>query len=141
MPLQKLNHVNVRAKNLDETVDFYVDVLGLIEGERPPFSFPGSWIYLSDQAVIHLVEADADDELTAYLGGQGQTGGGEVVDHIAFEATGLAEMVEHLAARGIEPVHRKVPLLDLHQMFFHDPNGLKIELNYPASEGEGFAAS
>ena len=141
MPLQNLNHVNVRAKNLQETRDFYVDVLGLRDGERPPFEFPGNWIYLGDQAVIHLVEADPDENLKAYLGEQIGSGAGEVVDHIAFEATGLAEMVERLAARDIEPVHRKVPLLNLHQIFFFDPNGLKIEINYPAAEGEGFAAT
>ncbi len=141
MPLQNLNHVNVRARDLKETTDFYVEVLGLRDGERPPFRFPGNWIYLGDQAVIHLVEAQADENLQAYLGGQGADGGGEVVDHIAFEATGLAEMVERLNARGIETVHRKVPLLDLHQIFFFDPNGLKIELNYPAAEGEAFPAT
>ena len=138
MPLQNLNHVNVRARDLQETADFYVEVLGLRDGERPPFAFPGKWIYLGDQAVIHLVEAAADENLKDYLGGPSSEGAGEVVDHIAFEATGLSSMVERLAARGIEPVHRKVPLLDLHQIFFFDPNGLKIELNYPAAEGNGF---
>ena len=141
MPLQNLNHVNVRAKDLKETLDFYVEVLGLRDGDRPPFGFQGNWIYLGDQAVIHLVEANADDNLKDYLGQVAGNGAGEVVDHIAFEATGLAEMVKCLEVRGIKPVYRNVPLLNLHQIFFHDPNGLKIELNYPAAEGAAFPAT
>lgn len=141
MPLQSIDHINVRAKDLRETRDFYVDVLGLREGDRPPFRFPGVWIYLGDQAVIHLVEADADDDLSAYLGDQPRSGAGDVVDHVAFSATGLADMVTRLQGRGIEILHRKVPLLGLHQIFFRDPNGMKIELSYSAAEGEAFPAT
>ena len=141
MPLQNIDHINVRTKNLRETREFYVDVLGLREGDRPPFPFPGLWIYLGDQAVLHFVEADADSGLKAYLGDQPQSGGGGVVDHVAFAATGLADMVERLEGRGVKILHRKVPLRGLHQIFFHDPNGLKIELIYSATEGEAFPAA
>ena len=141
MPLQKIDHVNVRAKNLRETRDFYVDVLGLREGDRPPFRFPGVWIYLGDQAVLHFSEANADDGLKAYLGDRPGSRAGDVVHHVAFAATGLADMVTRLTDRGIEILHRKVPLLGLHQIFFHDPNGLKIELSYSAAEGEAFPAT
>ena len=45
MPLQNLNHINVMAKDLQATRDFYVEVLGLRDGERPPFklSAPLFW--------------------------------------------------------------------------------------------------
>ena len=57
------------------------------------------------------------------------------IDHIAFEATGLKAMIARLEQRGVAAHHRKVPDLDLHQVFVHDPNGVRIELNYPAHEG------
>ena len=56
MPLQNLNHILVLARDLEATRDFYVNVLGLRVGPRPPFKFPGHWLYLGDKAVVHLAE-------------------------------------------------------------------------------------
>lgn len=128
MPLQNLNHLLVLARNLDATRDFYVDVLGLTVGPRPPFGFPGYWLYLGDRAVVHL----------AAKGGNPETADTGPIDHIAFEATGLADMAARLEALAIPVRHRKVPDLGLHQIFIRDPNGVKIELNYPAAEGAAF---
>lgn len=41
MPLKKLDHYSIRTLQLEETRDFYVDVLGLSVGDRPDFDFPG----------------------------------------------------------------------------------------------------
>jgi catechol 2,3-dioxygenase-like lactoylglutathione lyase family enzyme len=120
MPLRNLNHVLVLAEDLEATRDFYVDVLGLDMGERPPFKIPGYWLYLGNQAVVHLASKD-----------RGST---EAIDHIAFEASGLADMTVRLKGRGIPVRQRVVPGLGLHQLFIQDPNGVTIELNYPASE-------
>lgn len=40
-----LDHFNIRTRNLAETVRFYEDVLGLENGARPNFAFPGAWMY------------------------------------------------------------------------------------------------
>ena len=125
MPLTNLDHYLLLTQDLEATQDFYVDVLGLTAGPRPPFPFPGAWFYLGDRAVVHVAERGAD------------TAGGPI-DHIAFAATGLAEMLARAEARGLAAQHRKVPDLGLHQLFLHDPNGVKIELNYSAEEGAAF---
>ena len=128
MPLQNLNHLLVLARDLDATRDFYVEVLGLTVGPRPPFRIPGYWLYLGDRAVVHLAGTGSGPETL-------DTG---PIDHIAFEATGLEDMVARLEDLAIPVRHRKVPDLGLHQIFIHDPNGVKIELNYPAAEGAAF---
>jgi catechol 2,3-dioxygenase-like lactoylglutathione lyase family enzyme len=128
VPLKNLNHLLVLAQDLEATRDFYADVLGLEVGPRPSFKSPGYWLYLGDQAVVHLANKDSDSE---------NTGTGPI-DHVAFEATGLKEMIARLEELAISVRHHKVPDLDLHQVFIHDPNGVKIELNYPASEGAEF---
>jgi catechol 2,3-dioxygenase-like lactoylglutathione lyase family enzyme len=129
MPLRNLNHVLVLAEDLEATRDFYVDVLGLDMGERPPFKFPGYWLYLGNQAVVHLASKDrGSTEAGEVAGGTG------AIDHIAFEASGLADMMVRLKGRGIPVRQRVVPGLGLHQLFIQDPNGVTIELNYPASE-------
>ena len=55
MQISKLDHVNVRTANLAEMVDWYDRVLGLKSGKRPDFPFPGAWIYIGEQAFLHLV--------------------------------------------------------------------------------------
>ena len=135
MALENLNHFLVVADDLEATRDFYVDVLGLVDGHRPPFDFIGHWIYLGDRAVVHLAEhKDYLDKVDHVRDGSADTATGSI-DHIAFEATGLQDMIETLEKHGVSACHRKVPDVNLHQVFVHDPNGVLIELNYPADEG------
>jgi hypothetical protein len=49
-------------------------------------------------------------------------------------------MLAHLQGLGIAPRERTVPSLGLHQLFLDDPNGIVIELNYPAAEKAALAA-
>jgi hypothetical protein len=43
-------------------------------------------------------------------------------------------MVERCKSASVGYFERSVPTLGLHQMFLKDPNGVVIELNFPASE-------
>ena len=45
MSVGVLDHYNVSTRNLGDTVRFYEDVLGFVNGPRPPFDFPGAWLY------------------------------------------------------------------------------------------------
>ncbi len=45
MPLGILQHYTIEPSNLEATKDFYCDVLGLENGDRPPLGFPGYWLY------------------------------------------------------------------------------------------------
>ena len=60
-----------------------------------------------------------------------------MLDHIAFRATGLREMLEHLRAERVEFKQRQVSDQGLYQLFMFDPNGIKIELNYANAEAHG----
>ena len=141
MPLENLNHVLVLTRDLEATRGFYVDVLGLEDGYRPPFAFDGHWIYLGERAVIHVAENRGYlDQRDRAQNGSADNATGSI-DHIAFEATGLKDMIATLERHDIAARHRKVPHLDLHQVFVHDPNGIRIELNFPAHEGAGVDAS
>ena len=45
MPLGGLQHYTIEPQDLEKTKNFYVDILGLENGDRPPLDFPGYWLY------------------------------------------------------------------------------------------------
>lgn len=138
-----LNHYSIRTTNIDACRDFYANVLGLTVGPRPTFPFPGAWMYRGDHAdyanaVVHIIGVDKQktDGLQDYLGAREETAaeGTGPIDHIAFNTDGLAAMLAHLNAGAVPFRERTVPGIGLHQLFLHDPLGIMVELNYPASE-------
>jgi catechol 2,3-dioxygenase-like lactoylglutathione lyase family enzyme len=126
MTILDLNHYSIAMapEALAETVRFYEDVVGLKDGPRPPFAFPGNWLYAGDSAVVHLLG-------NAPVGKPADTGR---LDHIAFRATGLKSMRAKLNRLGIHHWEREVPGARLQQVFVRDPHGILIELNYPVDE-------
>ncbi|WP_269501595.1 VOC family protein [Burkholderia sp. IMCC1007] len=141
MAITKLAHYSIRTTDLEKSRQFYTQVLGFREGFRPPFDFPGIWLYNgddeSDFGVVHIIGTDPNDRegLIAYLGDKDlpQTGTG-TVDHIAFLATGLEQFWAKLRVAGYAWRDRTVPSLGLHQVFVEDPSGVTIEVNFPADE-------
>ena len=142
MPINKLAHFSVRTTDVEASRQFYVEVLGFKEGFRPPFKFPGLWLYRggdeADFGVVHIIGIDRNDPegLKAYLGDKPEESlyGSAAVDHLAFLATDLVEMHRRLHVAGLEFRERTVPSLGLHQLFVEDPSGVTIELNFPAEE-------
>jgi catechol 2,3-dioxygenase-like lactoylglutathione lyase family enzyme len=125
----KLDHVNIRTVKPEATRDFFVDLVGLREGERPPFNFGGFWLYAGEQAVIHLVDArDRGGPATGY------DNRGAAVDHVAFRMSGYARLRELLEARGVAFETRIIPRNGDVQLFLEDPNGVGVELTFSASE-------
>lgn len=142
MPINKLAHFSVRTTDIVASRRFYVEVLGFEEGFRPPFKFPGLWLYRggdeADFGVVHIIGIDRHDleGLTEYLGDKAEDSlhGSAAVDHLAFLATDLVDMHRRLNAARLEFRERTVPSLGLHQVFVEDPSGVTIELNFPAAE-------
>jgi len=94
---------------------------------------------------VHVIGMDANDPvgLKNYLGDRdvSSLSGSGSVDHIAFFADGLSAMLAHLKTQGVAPRERTVPSIGLHQIFLDDPNGVVIELNYPATEKQAVDAA
>ncbi len=140
MPLSHIEHFLVQTESIEKTRDWYVRVLGLRVGPNPDFKFPVCWLYLGDKDVVHVTEggAQVSENRRKYVGQESQaTQGTGVLDHIAFRAAGLRDMLEHLRALGVAFKQRRVNDQGLYQLFMYDPNGVKIELNFPGAEAEG----
>lgn len=126
----EINHVLVRTSNLENMIHFLTDTVGLIEGSRPPFNFPGAWLYGNDKPLIHIVEIEGNDESQSdYLG---ENISSEIamgaVDHIAFNGQNYPELIKHLKTDNIRYFERTVPLTGEHQVFAEGPDGIRVEL-------------
>ena len=143
MPLSHIEHFLVAADDIDATRDWYARVLGMRSGPHPEFSFPVHWMYIGDVDVVHIGprSKNASENQKKYLGRTSQSSakGTGAIDHIAFRATGLREMIQHLRDQNISFNQRRANGQALFQLFFLDPNGIKIELNFDAAEAEGIA--
>ena len=141
MPLSHIEHFLVAADDIDATRDWYARVLGLTCGPHPDFGFPVHWMYLGDVDVVHIGPSAkmAGAIQKQYLGrtSQASAQGTGAIDHIAFRATGLRETMQHLKKERVEFRQRRANGQALFQLFFYDPNGIKIELNFDAAEAEG----
>jgi catechol 2,3-dioxygenase-like lactoylglutathione lyase family enzyme len=145
MPIGKLDHYSIRTLDIEASRRFYTEVMGFEVGFRPPFDFPGLWLYNGARhpescGVVHIIGVDlANSEgLKQYLGDRDVStlNGTGTVDHMAFAATGLAEMRARLERNAIAYKERTVPDLGLHQVFIEDPSQVTIELNFPAREAQ-----
>jgi hypothetical protein len=55
---------------------------------------------------------------------------------MAFSAQGLGDALARLDRRGIHYAHRRQAGAGTWQVFFFDPNGARVELDFDASEAE-----
>jgi catechol 2,3-dioxygenase-like lactoylglutathione lyase family enzyme len=129
MPATKLDHINIRTTQPEATRDFFVDVVGLRDGERPPFNFGGYWLYAGEQAVIHLTDAR---DTGAHGLAEGRAGA--AIDHVSFRMTGYAALRSLLKERKIPSETRIVPRNGDVQVFIDDPNGVTVELTFLGAE-------
>jgi catechol 2,3-dioxygenase-like lactoylglutathione lyase family enzyme len=123
MPIDAFQHVNIRTSDIDRARDFYVRALGLRVGDRPPFTSVGYWLYLGKVPVVHLVQLAPGDTR--------EPGTGRL-DHVAFHGVDIEATRQTLTAAAIPFREVIVPRDQTVQIFIHDPDGLKLELNFEA---------
>jgi len=117
------NHYNITTSDLARARRFYADVLGLREGERPPFSRPGAWMYLGNQPILHIS-----------TGRTPKTQRSDAFDHVAFWATDIEGTRALLRQHNVYFEEYSVPERELHQLFFRDPDGVEIELQFGGAD-------
>ena len=125
MPATAMNHFTILTDDVEGTVRFYGDLLGLEPGPRPNLAFPGAWLYGNGAPILHVIGGRQKSELRA-----------GVIDHMAFTGRDLAATLAALKSRGIEHECRRQVGSGTWQVFLHDPNGAKVELDFAASESD-----
>ncbi len=120
-------HTMVRARDLDETLDFYCTKLGLVEVNR----------YDSEQGRFTLVFLAAPGDVAAARENQSpfieitwnwdteEYDGGRNFGHLAYRVDNIYDTCQHLMDNGVT-INR--PPRDGHMAFIRSPDGISIEL-------------
>jgi catechol 2,3-dioxygenase-like lactoylglutathione lyase family enzyme len=120
MPVNGLNHVNIRTTDVARSAQFYVDIFDfefrqgpLVMGQQP------NWLYdNAGRPIIHFRMLEPDSKSTG------------PIDHVALNCQGKAEILERLKRRDIEFAVAENLLPGLTQVFLKDPHGVALELNF-----------
>ena len=125
MAVVGLDHYALLCSDPDRTTRFYTEVVGLEVGFRPAeLTFAGVWLYAGGQPIVHIV-----------FGKPIATRETGAVDHLALKAAGdLDETIARLRKHNIEYTMRVLQRTGITQVFFRDPDGVGVELNFARLE-------
>ena len=100
----KIDHIGIAVKNLEETLKFYEDVLGMksvgtevVEEQKVKVAFlPG------DTEVELLESTEEDGPIAKFIEKKG-----EGIQHIAYRVDNIEKAIEELKAKGIKMIDEK----------------------------------
>ena len=114
------NHVSIHARNLEESIRFYVEVLGMEKIPTYTFAFPVQYLRLGDLQ-LHLFERDSDAPPFHHIG----------INVDDFEQA-------YLRAKELGILEHDSFFEDMYelpdgsvQMYLRDPAGNLVELDWP----------
>ena len=128
MGVTAIAHITLLSDDIHATRDFYCEMLGLREGERPPLPFPGYWLYGDDGPLVHISDRAPYLAHAREIGLPEPRSAGPPIDHIAFAASDYEQASALLERGGVSAVRNTVPGVGLRQLFFRDPDGVRIEV-------------
>jgi lactoylglutathione lyase len=122
MKVKKLLHTRMRVSDLDQTIQFYVNVLGLEVLERKT-SPRGSQL-----AFLRVPNSDELIELTSFPP-SGPVKVQEDLVHLAFQVDSLDETMASLTAKGVKVTDGPTQTSSGSRFIFIDaPDGYEVEL-------------
>jgi catechol 2,3-dioxygenase-like lactoylglutathione lyase family enzyme len=120
MPVNGVDHVNIRTMDVASSARFYVDIFDF-EFRKGPLVMgnQANWLFdANGHPIIHFRELPADSTSTG------------PIDHIALSCHGKTDILARLEARGIKFFVGDGLLPGITQVFLKDPHGVPLELNF-----------
>ena len=124
MKTLKIDHIGIAVKNLDETLSFYEDVLGMectgkeeVEEQKVRVAF----LPVGDSEVELLESTDPEGPIAKYIDKKG-----EGIQHIAFRVDNIEQAIKTMMEKGIRMIDEKPR---------YGAGGAKIAFCHPKSTG------
>ncbi|WAT16881.1 VOC family protein [Aurantiacibacter sp. MUD11] len=130
MKVEALDHVNIITDRLDETADWYAEMLNLERRDGPPPLTPqtAQWMFDAEgRAIIHINSVDCVRAYDREVQPGALTG---ALHHVALRLEGYEDMKARLDAKGADYQENLVEAINLRQIFTADPNNVLLELNF-----------
>jgi glyoxylase I family protein len=130
-----IQHVGIVVGDINRSIDFYKNVLGLEVGEKWEFE-PGATLGSSmklPRRVVFISVKNAFFELldlteSTKINPEGVSGSTVGLHHIAFNVEKIHDFAADLGKKGIRFTTGPVDLKDITVAFFEDPDGNMLEL-------------
>jgi lactoylglutathione lyase len=127
--LQKVEHVGVQVRDMDRSIKFYTEVLGLTLRQR---------VWLNETTELAFLPL-GDSEIELICKSTEYTFAKEgIVNHLTFRVDDIAGTLERLRRHGVELIHQQplaLPNVGVRIAFFWGPDGEKLELLEPGISG------
>ncbi|KAJ4844952.1 hypothetical protein Tsubulata_019068 [Turnera subulata] len=132
LQLKCVNHLSLICSSVEKSLDFYHNLLGFVPVKRPEsFKFIGAWL-VGHGIGLHLLESEDPQPIKVKKEINPRD------NHISFQClTNMSELEKKLEELGIRFVKATVKEgeIEVHQVFFHDPDGYMVEIcsceNFP----------
>src|SRR5690554_2400998 len=105
MNVKKLDHIGIAVKNLDETLKFYQEILGLecvdtevVEEQKVKVAF----VPVGDTELEFLESTEEDGPIAKFIEKKG-----EGIQHIAFRVDNIEAAIEEMKEKGIRMIDEK----------------------------------
>jgi catechol 2,3-dioxygenase-like lactoylglutathione lyase family enzyme len=126
MKVTLLEHVNLRTTDIKRLEEWYIRILGLKKGYRPPFKTVGRWLYINDDyPAVHLLEVEKQTPPTD-----------PQMEHFCLRATGLKTFLERLDSEKIPYRTVRVPERRVFQIFISDPDSNHMHIDFSPEEAD-----
>ena len=120
--VKKIDHIGIAVKNLNETLNFYENILGLksagtetVEEQKVKVAF----LPIGDTEVELLESTEEDGPIARYIAKNG-----EGVQHIAYKVDDIEKAIDEMKNKGIRMIDEKPR---------YGAGGAKIAFRHPKS--------
>lgn len=115
----QLHHSSLMISDLEASVKFYTEIVGLQQIDRPDLGFPGAWFQLGENQQLHILLLDNIDPTT----GRPEHGGRD--RHVALTVDNFDLLRDNLDKNNVSYSMSKS---GRNALFFRDPDANAIEI-------------
>ena len=114
------NHVCLQVRNIETSVKYYKEIIGLEQMVRPQLVRPGAWFKVGPGQEMHI-HGGRTEEIKD---------NGEGAAHISFTILDADKVEAYLKTKNVV-YHRQKRVDGAYQIYVTDPDGYVVELNEP----------